>query len=164
MAGGVFGMCADGGIDVTPRGDPPGFVRVLNDRLLAIPDRPGNRRMDAFENILATGEAGLIFVIPGHGDTLRVAGKAALVADAELCDSLAINGRAPQIAVMLQVERVMSHCPKAFVRGRIWQPEHWPDTSDVPTLAEMMVTHGKLAESVEEMDEIIVTDGQTRLY
>lgn len=154
----------DGGIDITPRGDPPGFVAVLDAHTLAIPDRPGNFRMDAFENILDTGSVGLIFVIPGHGDTLRVSGQARLVRDTALGQRLAVNGRPAGFVVLVRVERVLSHCPKAFVRGGIWRPEDWPDRSGVPTLGEMMVAHAGLAESVAEMDDIIRRDGESRLY
>ncbi|MGI3183769.1 MSMEG_1061 family FMN-dependent PPOX-type flavoprotein [Nioella aestuarii] len=154
----------DGGLDMTPRGDPAGFVHILDEKTLALPDRPGNFRMDAFENILETGEAALIFVIPGHGDTLRVSGKAKVVRDAALGERLAISGRPAAYVTLIRVERVLSHCPKAFVRGRIWQPDHWPDRSGVPTLAEMMVAHSDLPDPVEEVEEIVKRDGETRLY
>lgn len=150
-------------LDLTPRGDPAGFVHVLDEKTLALPDRPGNYRMDTFTNVIDTGDIGLIFVIPGHRDTLRVAGKATLVRDAKLGERLAVNGKASEFVLMIQVNHVLSHCPKAFVRGGVWDSSKWPDTSNVPSLAEMMVAHGSPA-TVQEMDDIIQRDGETRLY
>lgn len=155
---------ANGALDVTPRGDPAGFVNVLDRQTLALPDRPGNWRMDTFENVLRDGQVGLIFVIPGHRDTLRVSGAARLVRDQALGEQLAVNGKPSDFILLIRVSHVLSHCPKAFVRGGVWEADRWPDTSDVPTLAEMMVAHGQLSEAVEEMDEIIRNDRETRLY
>jgi len=105
----------------------------------------------------------LIFVIPGHRDTLRVAGKATLVRDAALGEQLAVHGKPSEFVLMIQVNHVLSHCPKAFVRGGVWDSAKWPDTSNVPSLAELMVAHGSPV-TVQEMDDIIVRDGETRLY
>ncbi|WP_299921597.1 MSMEG_1061 family FMN-dependent PPOX-type flavoprotein [uncultured Pelagimonas sp.] len=155
---------ADGGLDQTPRGDPSGFVKVVDRNTLALPDRPGNNRMDAIENILATGEVGLLFLIPGHGDTLRISGKAAVVQDAQLSEDLAVNGRPSGLVVLIRVERVLSHCPKAFIRSKAWQPDDWPDTSDVPSLAEMLQVHGALADSLADLDALIETSNTNELY
>ncbi len=154
----------DGTLDVTPRGDPAGFVHVLDEHTLAMPDRPGNFRMDTFENVIRDGFIGLIFVIPGHGDTLRVSGEATLVRDRGIGEKLAVNGRPSEFAILIRVQHVLSHCPKAFVRAGVWTQERWPDTSGVPTLAELIVAHGNLTEGVEEMAEIIDRDRETRLY
>lgn len=154
----------DGIHDVTPRGDPSGFVKVLNPKLLAIPDRPGNKRMDTFENVLGNPNLGLIFIIPGHCDTLRVSGKAALVKDAALGESLAINGRPSELVLLMQVERVLCHCPKAFIRGKVWEKADWPDTSNVPSLAEMMKAHGELAHELKQLEEGVKDDRETNLY
>jgi PPOX class probable FMN-dependent enzyme len=160
---------ADGLPDLSPKGDPAGFVAVLDDKTLALPDRPGNRRFDSYENILHTPEAALIFVIPGHNDTLRVAGTARLTRDPALCERLSVNGRPAQFVLLLTVEEAYFHCSKCMVRSRMWQPEAWPDTADVPSMAEAMVAHGKLVEKqlvadVEEMARIIADDAQNRLY
>ena len=119
----------DGVLDMTPRGDPPGFVNVLNKNLIAIPDRPGNKRMDTFENTFLNPNVGIIFIIPGHRDTLRVSGKGAVVKDIELGKRLAVNGRPAELILLVHVERVLSHCPKTFIRGKVWEPDAWPDTS-----------------------------------
>lgn len=154
----------DGILDVAPRGDPPGFVHVLNKNTLAIPDRPGNRRMDTFENVFENPNVGIIFVIPGHRDTLRVSGKGSVVQDMALGQKLAVNERAAELVLLIQVERVLSHCPKAFIRGKVWQKDAWPDTSTVPTLAEMLVAHGAMSETLDEVEAGVKEDRETRLY
>lgn len=155
---------ADGGVDVTPRGDPPGFVAVLNEKTLALPERPGNRRIDALVNILGDPKVGLMFTIPGHNDTLRVSGTAKIVQDAKLSELLTVRSHKPEVIVLLTVERLLCHCPKAFIRSSLWKKEGWPDTSNVPSLAEMMVVHGQLSDSVEEMRGLLETDRKTTLY
>ena len=155
---------ADGGIDQTPRGDPPGFLHVLDDHTLALPDRPGNNRTDAFENVLADPAVGLLVLIPGVGDTLRIGGRATLVRDADLAERLSINGRPSGLILLIEVTRVLCHCPKAFIRSNAWRPENWPDTSDVPTLAQMLEAHVKTGHSETDLDAIIHRSNTERLY
>jgi uncharacterized protein len=154
----------DGRLDVSPKGDPPGFVKVLDHKTLAIPDRLGNNRMDTFENLLVHPEVGLLFIIPGHGDTLRISGKGHIVRDNELQNRFAMNGRVPHLVLVVDVEEAFIHCPKCMVRSRLWMPEQWPDRSEVATLAETMVAHGALMETVPEMQAIIDGDSAMRLY
>jgi uncharacterized protein len=154
----------DGRLDISPKGDPAGFVSVLDKKTLAIPDRLGNNRLDTFENLLVHPEIALFFVIPGNGDTLRVSGKGKIVRDAELQNSLAVNGKAPNLVLIVDVEEAFTHCPKCVIRSRLWKPEEWPDRSDVPTLAEAMVAHGALSESVSEMQTLIDNDAAERMY
>ncbi|OWU83323.1 hypothetical protein ATO6_19525 [Oceanicola sp. 22II-s10i] len=154
----------DGQIDVSPRGDPPGFLKVLGPSLLALPDRLGNNRVDAFENIVRNPQVGLICVIPGHRDTLRISGEARLVRDDGLADMLSVSGKAPQTVLLIKVNRLLSHCPKAFVRGGVWSEDKWPDTSEVPTLAEMMRVHGSLSDSIADLEALVSNDGKERLY
>jgi len=154
----------DGRLDVSPKGDPAGFVAVLDRKTLAIPDRLVNNRVDGFENLLADPAVGLIFMIPGNGDTLRVSGTGRIVRDAPLQERLAVNGRPPNLVLVVDVEEVFMHCPKAIVRSRLWQPAYWPGTAEVPTLAEAMVAHGRLDDTVPEMQAIIDNDGHQRLY
>jgi uncharacterized protein len=155
---------ADGLLDLSPKGDPAGFVAVLDDHTLAIPDRYGNNRLDTFENVLTHPEVGLFFIIPGNNDTLRVSGKGQIVIDRPLQDKLAVNGKAPALVLVVTVQEAFTHCPKCMVRSKLWKPEEWPDRTNVPTLAEAMVAHAKLSESVAEMQAIIDDDGATRLY
>jgi uncharacterized protein len=155
---------ADGRLDISPKGDPAGFVAVLNDKTLAIPDRLGNNRLDTFENLLSHPEVGLLFIIPGNGDTLRVSGKGQVVRDSALQSKMSVNGKAPNLVLVVTVEEAFMHCPKCMVRSRLWKQEEWPDRTNVPALAEAMVAHGALSESVPEMQAIIDNDGATRLY
>jgi uncharacterized protein len=137
----VGSVSADGRIDVTPRGGPPGFVTVLDEKRLAIPDATGNRRLDTLENVVATGRIGLIFVIPGRDTTLRVNGRACVSAHPELLDRLTPVGKRPRTAIVVEAEEVFAHCPKAFVRSRLWDPDTWPDPATLPTSAEVSLAH-----------------------
>ncbi|MEV5441067.1 pyridoxamine 5'-phosphate oxidase family protein [Streptomyces sp. NPDC052644] len=119
---------SDGTCDVSPRGDPPGFVRVLDERTLAVPDRPGNRRLDSLRNILRNPRVGMLFVIPGRGDTLRVNGRARLVRRAPLLDSMVVGRNRPKLALVVSVEEAYFHCAKSFMRAGLWEPGTWsPD-------------------------------------
>ncbi len=154
----------DGRIDVSPKGDAPGFVTILDEKTLAIPDRLGNNRLDTFENLLIHPEVGLLFVIPGNGDTLRVSGRGQIVRDRALQARLAANGKEPNLILVVTVEEAFMHCPKCIMRSRLWNADEWPDRADVPTLAEAMVAHGALSETKTEMQAIIDNDLAKRLY
>ena len=155
---------ADGLLDLSPKGDPVGFVDVIDEKTLAIPDRLGNKRIDSFENLLVNPEVGLIFLIPGYGFTLRVAGKGRIVRDTALQERLAVNGKPANLILAVTVQEAFMHCAKSMARSGIWRPDAWPETADVPTLAEAMVTHGKLSESRGEMQSIIDSDFENRMY
>ncbi|MGQ4516209.1 MSMEG_1061 family FMN-dependent PPOX-type flavoprotein [Streptomyces sp. DW26H14] len=125
---------ADGTCDVSPKGDPPGFVQVLDDTTLAVPDRPGNRRLDSWYNVLRNPHVGMIFVVPGRGDTLRVNGRARLVRSASLLDQMVVKGNRPKLALVVDVDEAYFHCGKSFMRAGLWKPESWtPDA--VPSRA-----------------------------
>lgn len=155
---------ADGTIDVSPKGDPAGFVRVLDPRTLAIPDRPGNRRYDTWRNLFANPAVGLLFVVPGIEWTLRVNGQAILVRDAALREALAERGRLPDQVLVVAVERVLAHCPKCMIRSGLWKPAAWPDVAAVPSLAETLVAHARLPQPVEEVAASLEEGNRTRLY
>jgi PPOX class probable FMN-dependent enzyme len=154
---------ADGLLDLSPKGDPPGFVTVLDEKTLAIPDRPGNNRLDTFENLLTHPDVGLFFMIPGNGDTLRVSGKGRIVRDASLQARLAVDGKAPNLILVAAVEEAFMHCPKCMARSRLWSPEHWPDQTHVPSLAEAIVAHAAPPETVAEV-QVIIDEGTKHLY
>jgi PPOX class probable FMN-dependent enzyme len=155
----------EGNFDVSPKGDPPGFVRVLDGgRALAIPERPGNRRADTFRNVLRNPRVGLIFLVPGKAETLRVGGTAAIVRDAALREEMAAGGKVPELALVVAVREAFVHCTKCVVRSRLWEPDHWPALDGLPSLAEMMVAHGRLSDTVAEMQAVIDDDASTRLY
>jgi PPOX class probable FMN-dependent enzyme len=129
---------ADGRCDVSPKGDAPGFVQVLDDHHLVIPDRLGNNRLDGLRNIVENDHVGLIFLIPGREDTLRVNGRARIVRDETLLERLAVNGKRPVTALLVEVEQTFMHCARAFKRAGLWEPERWPDTSGVRSMQRMI--------------------------
>jgi len=129
---------ADGRCDVSPKGDAPGFVHVLDERHLAIPDRLGNNRLDGMRNVVENAHVGLIFFIPGREDTLRVNGRARIVRDDALLERLGVSGKRPVTALVVEVEQCFLHCARAFKRAGLWQPERWPDAAAVPSMQRMI--------------------------
>lgn len=129
----------DGTADVSPRGDPAGFVRVLDDRTLAIPDRPGNNRLDTLANVIANPVVGLLFMVPGFDETLRVNGRATVTRDPGLLATLAIHDRTPTVAIVVGVDEVFLHCAKAFRRSRLWDPDARQDRTAMPSLVQMIL-------------------------
>jgi uncharacterized protein len=144
---------AEGQADVSPRGGQPGFVTVLDEQHLAIPDATGNRRLDTLENVVASGRAGVIFVIPGRDTTLRVNGPAHVTAEADLLERLRPVGKPPRTAIVIEAEEVYAHCPKAFVRSKLWDPASWPDPATLPTAAEVSVAHQRDPDWTVEQEE-----------
>lgn len=128
---------AEGRCDVSPRGDPAGFVRVLDDRTLLIPERPGNKLADSLRNILANPRLGLLFVIPGVGDTFRVNGRATLTTDPALLAPCAVEGKPPRLGILVDVEEAYTQCPKAFLRSGLWDPTRFVDRALLPTGGEI---------------------------
>jgi len=126
---------ADGRCDVSPKGDAPGFVLVLDDRRLVIPDRPGNKRLDGMVNLLSNPHAGMVFVVPGRQETLRVNGRAWITRDPELLAKMAWNGKTPLLGIGVDVEECFMHCGKAMLRSRLWQHDEWPHPDALPSMA-----------------------------
>jgi PPOX class probable FMN-dependent enzyme len=154
-----------GRLDVSPKGDPAGFVKVLNEKTLVIPDRPGNRRLDGFENILKNPHIGLIFLVPGRDETLRINGKAMLVRDQELLESMSWRGKVPAIATAVEVEELFFHCGKAFIRSKLWKPEEWGDISDIATFGKILLDQTKLTDTTAEQLDCYLEDAyQKTLY
>lgn len=141
---------ARGRVDVSPKGDPPGFVRVLDDTTIAIPERPGNRRVDGHLNILECPRVGTVFLIPGRGDTLRINGRATIVAEADYFDGMAVQGKPPLLALEIAVEEVFFHCAKAFLRSEAWNPETWNPTA-LPSVAQIALAM-RMGVSLEELE------------
>ncbi len=129
---------ASGQCDVSPKGDEPGFVKVLDETHLAIPDRIGNNRLDGMTNMLVNPHVGLIFLIPGREDTLRVNGRAWIVEDDAILDAMVMKGKRPPFAIGVEVEQAFMHCPKAFIRSGLWKHDTWPDPSVVPSMSQML--------------------------
>jgi hypothetical protein len=143
---------AAGNCDASPKGDPAGhLVHVLDERTVVVPERPGNKRADGYLNVLANPHVGIISMIPGRNDTLRINGRARLVRDAPFFDDLAVRGQRPVLALLVEIDQVFSHCPKAFMRSKLWQPETWaPDV--LPTTAALCKAVQSAAEPLEELE------------
>jgi PPOX class probable FMN-dependent enzyme len=139
----VASIDAEGRMDVSPKGDPPGFVRVIDDHTIAIPEREGNRRADTFTNVLQNPSVGLICLVPGMDETMRISGKASLTTDPELLASMEVKGHIPKLAMLVHVEEAFIHCGKAPKRGRLWDPEAQIDRSTYPKMGEVIFDHGK---------------------
>jgi uncharacterized protein len=156
---------ADGRCDVSPKGDAPGFVLVLDERRLLIPDRPGNRRLDGMSNLLHNPHIGLIFLVPGMEETLRVNGRACIVRDAELLARCEVRGKIPTLGIGVEVEEAYIHCAKAFKRSGLWESERWPDLHDLPSAAQMLLDHTRPpGVTLEQMKDRLEEGYRTRLY
>jgi PPOX class probable FMN-dependent enzyme len=154
---------ADGTCDVSPKGDPPGFTHVIDDATIAIPDRPGNRRADGFRNLLANPHVGLLYLVPGRGETLRINGRARLVRAAPFFDELIVKGHRPQLAIVVEIEQIFFHCSKAFLRSSLWKPETWnPD--ELPSNARIVKSVQQIPETLEELERYYGPEYGSRLY
>lgn len=158
----------DGKADVSPRGDPAGFVKILDQHTLAIPDRPGNNRLDSLVNILANPSVGLLFIVPGFDDTLRVNGQAKLTSDPEILESMRVNDRLPKLAIVVKVREVFIHCAKAFRRSQLWNPAHFQDRREMPSLVKIILDQTTGAPSSDDemrkLDDDLELDYRRTLY
>nr|WP_255599324.1 pyridoxamine 5'-phosphate oxidase family protein [Hasllibacter sp. MH4015] len=155
---------ADGRVDASPKGDPAGFVRVLDDKTLAIPDRPGNHLFMGFRNILATGRIGLIFLVPNRNEVVRVNGSAEIVRDLALRERMAIKGRVPDFAIVVRVEEAFYHCGKAILRSALWSPDRAAPTEGLPTYGEAIHAQGQLDVPLAEVEKRLKHNDENRLY
>jgi hypothetical protein len=138
---------AGGRCDVSPKGDPPGFTQIIDDRTIAIPDRPGNRRADGFRNVLANPYAGTIYLVPGRTETLRINGRAWLLRDAPFFDEMIVKGNRPRLALVIDIETIFFHCAKALMRSKMWRPETWhPD---------VLPPHATIVKEVQDTPETL---------
>jgi len=154
---------ADGKCDLSPKGDPAGeFVQVLDRKTLLIPDRPGNRRADTLRNILQTGQVGMLFLVPGRKETLRVNGTAQIVMDDELMDRFVMKGKRPKLLIAVTVDEAFFHCAKCVVRSGLWSSDE--NVSEMPSLGEILVNQGKATGTAEELDAMLARDEQENLY
>lgn len=156
---------AAGRVDVSPKGDPPGFIRIIDDRTLAIPDRPGNGRIDTFLNLVQRQSVGLIVLVPGILETCRISGRGSVVSDPDLLDTMAVSGRRPKLALVVEVEEALVHCGKAVRRGGLWTGEYRVGRSSFPTMGEMLHDHAKPdGLSREALSAIAERDLQHNMY
>ena len=145
---------ADGNCDASPKGDPAGhLIHVLDPTTIVIAERPGNKRADGYLNVLSNPHVGLIALIPGRSDTLLVNGRARLIRDAPWFDDLAVRGKRPVLALLIEVDQVFSHCPKAFLRSGLWQPASWPPAEAMPSVAALCKVVQNPPESLRELEE-----------
>jgi PPOX class probable FMN-dependent enzyme len=152
-----------GRCDVSPKGDPAGFVKVLDDTTIAIPERRGNKRADGYKNILANPHVGLLFVIPGRGDTLRINGRAHLVSDAPWFDELVVKGHRPVLAMVVEIDEVFGHCAKAFMRSQLWHTDTWNPMA-VGSRPQIAKALERPEDSMEELEKYYGEQYSTGLY
>jgi hypothetical protein len=155
---------AEGHCDATPRGDAPGFVVVLDDAVLAIPDRIGNKRVDTMLNVAANPQVGLIFFVPGINESLRVNGRASISQAPDLLDAMAVHGKQPLAALVVEIEEVFFHCGKALIRSDLWNPEKKVPRASFPTLGRILADQISQGQGVEESDKWIAEAYVKRLY
>ncbi|MBD8070076.1 pyridoxamine 5'-phosphate oxidase family protein [Bacillus sp. PS06] len=155
----------DGTCDVSPRGDHPGFTLVVDDTHLVIPDRPGNKRVDSMRNILVNPQIGLIFLIPGLEETLRINGKAWIIQDKKYLEQLEIRGHIPTLGIGIEIEECFIHCAKALKRSSLWNPTAWPEKEALPSIPKMIADHVKLEDHTPESIKVDLEESYTkRLY
>ena len=155
---------ADGAADISPRGDAPGFVRVLDDHTLLIPDRLGNNRIDSLRNLLQNPHIGLLFLIPGVDETLRINGVARIVVRSELLEACAVNGKVPRTGLLVEVREAFLQCAKALIRSHLWSDEYRLSRDQLPTLGKILVDQIGLATPVVELDAMIEKAYCEKLY
>ena len=160
----VSSSSKSGNVDVAPKGDPAGSYKVLDKHTVAIPDRPGNNRIDTFTNIIENPHVGLMFIVPGRREVVRVSGSAQIVSDPDLMDSMAVNGKAPKFAILVRVEEAFFHCGKAIIRSGLWTPDKWGSVDDVPTYGQALVDHGKLSVKADEFQVGLERHARETLY
>jgi PPOX class probable FMN-dependent enzyme len=163
----VASVDADGHMDISPKGDPPGFVTVVDDTTIAIPERAGNRRADTFTNVLSNPSVALICFVPGMDETMRINGTAEITTDPGILSSMEVEGHVPAMALVVHVEEAFIHCGKALKRGRVWDPDAHIDRSVYPTVGEVMFDHGGFAKygyTRESTIECARDDYATNLY
>ena len=155
---------ADGNCDASPKGDPAGrLIHVLDPRTIVIAERPGNKRADGYLNVLSNPHVGVIALIPGRNDTLRINGRARLVRDAQWFDDLAVKGKRPILALVVEIEQVFSHCPKAFLRSYLWEPDQWPPVDEMPSVAALTKAVQDTPETLAELEAHYAKANYSRL-
>ena len=163
----ISSINAAGAMDVSPKGDPPGFVKVLDKHTLAIPDRLGNQRADTFLNVLENPNVGILFIVPTRREVVRMSGTASLVKDPGLLTEMAVNGKTPCLAMLVRVREAFFHCGKSMIRSGMWEPDKWASTNGLPSYAQAMKDHGELSnfrDSLESLESLVESNETQRLY
>ena len=163
----ISSINAAGSMDVSPKGDPPGFVKVLDKHTLAIPDRLGNQRADTFLNVLENPNVGILFIVPKRREVVRMAGTASLVRDSDLLERMALNGKTPRIAMLVHVQEAFFHCGKSIIRSGMWEPDRWGPIDGLPSYAQAMKDAGDLTnfkDSLESLQSLVERNETQKLY
>ncbi len=160
----ISSSSGDGQITVSPKGDASGFVRVVDDKTLLIPERLGNKRAETFKNILEDPQVGLLFMVPTRGEVLRLSGRARIIQDSDWLSRFEVSGRSPNFALAIHVDELYFHCSKAVKRSNLWLHDEWLEANELASLGKIMVDMGKLNDSAAAMQAIVDEDEKTRLY
>jgi len=160
----VSSISASGAMDVSPKGDPPGFVKVVDEHTLAIPDRLGNHRGDTFLNVLENPNVGIMFIVPKRREVMRVSGTAQIVKDADLLEGMAVNDKQPDLALLVRVKEAFFHCGKSMIRSGMWEPSRWGSIDGLPTYAQALKDHGNLSTTLQELEQRLAKNEMDRLY
>jgi uncharacterized protein len=160
----VSSIAATGSMDVSPKGDPPGFVKVLDKHTLAIPDRLGNHRGDTFLNVLQNPNVGIVFIVPKRREVVRISGTAQIVRDRDLLESMTVQGKAPDLTLLVRVKEAFFHCGKSMMRSGMWEPERWGSIDGLPSYAQALKDHGQLSMGLHELEERVANNEAHRLY
>ncbi len=163
----ISSINAAGAMDVSPKGDPPGFVKVLDKHTLAIPDRLGNQRADTFLNVLENPNVGILFIVPKRREVVRMSGTASLARDPGLLTEMAVNGKTPCLAMLVRVREAFFHCGKSMIRSGMWEPDKWVSIEGLPSYAQAMKDHGALTnfrDSLESLELLVERNETQRLY
>ena len=156
---GQNGLC-----DVSPRGDPPGFVKILHDKAILIPERPGNRRADSMQNLLTKNSIGVIFFVPGISETLRLGGETSIICDEDLLSDMAVRGQVPKLGIKIDIKYVFFHCAKALIRSKLWDAESRISRSDFPTYGEIIHDQRRPKLDSKELERLVQDDYKNSLY
>lgn len=155
---------AAGAMDLSPKGDPPGFVKVLDKHTLAVPDRMGNHRGDTFLNVLEDPSVGLMFIVPKRREVVRVSGVAQIVRDPELLTRMSVNGKRPELALLVRVREAFFHCGKSMIRSGMWEPHRWAPIDGLPTYAQALKDHGNWPDPLSDFERGVALNETDRLY
>jgi PPOX class probable FMN-dependent enzyme len=160
----VSSIDAAGRMDVSPKGDPPGFVRVLDSQTLAIPDRLGNNRGDTFLNVLENPNIGIVFIVPKRREVVRVSGTAQIVTDPDLLETMVAGGKRPDLALLVRVKEAFFHCGKSMIRSAMWEPDRWAPVDGLPSYAQALKDHCKLPADLQDIERGVAANEANRLY
>jgi PPOX class probable FMN-dependent enzyme len=160
----ISSIDAAGRMDVSPKGDPPGFVRILDNHTLAIPDRLGNNRGDTFLNVLENPNVGIVFIMPKRREVVRVSGTAQIVTDHDLLGTMVAGGKRPDLALLVRVKEAFFHCGKSIIRSGLWEPDRWGPVDGLPTYAQALKDHAKLQVDLQALEAGVAANEVNRLY